>query len=336
MPSSSMVTLIMGLTLLAIQVNGYTPIVRHAGRLPIVVSGKINKPFVSTWSRMNQNSPSMEQVAEEVSPRSSKRSALQTLKDVWDFSRPHTIIGSSISILSVYLFSIPRAFWGTRLFLEGFLKALLPSLLANVYVTGLNQVTDIEIDRINKPYLPLASGNMSKSMGVSLVTLCGILATLLVWNASTFLKSAVLGSMFLGTIYSLPPFRLKRYPLLAAFCILTVRGALVNVGFFFDAKKSVLNQPLGSLSDMLRMYPESFFANLFFAIFGLVIALMKDVPDVSGDTENNIRTFSVRLGSKTMFRYTIHTAVHNHLLINFPCLFLQSFDIYSCCITDNF
>lgn len=304
MQSFSLVTLMTGLTLLAIHVDGYTgATIRNVGRLSIVVSSKVSKPVVSTWSRMNQYTPSKEQVADEVSPRSSKRSVLHTLKDVWDFTRPHTIIGSSISILSVYLFSIPRAFWGTRLFLEGFLKALLPSLLANVYVTGLNQVTDIEIDRINKPYLPLASGNMSKSMGVSLVTLCGILATFLVWNASSFLKSAVLGSMFLGTIYSLPPFRLKRYPLLAAFCILAVRGALVNLGFFFDAKKSVLNQPLGSLSEMLRMYPESVFANVFFAIFGLVIALMKDVPDISGDTENNIQTFSVRLGSKTMFRY---------------------------------
>eukprot|EP01033_Poteriospumella_lacustris_P006744 gene6744-4863_t len=57
---------------------------------------------------------------------------------------------------------------------------------------------------------------------------------------------------------------------------------------------------------MLRMYPESVFANVFFAIFGLVIALMKDVPDISGDTENNIQTFSVRLGSKTMFRVSTY------------------------------
>jgi len=27
-----------------------------------------------------------------------------------------------------------------------------------VYITGLNQVTDVEIDKINKPYLPVASG----------------------------------------------------------------------------------------------------------------------------------------------------------------------------------
>ena len=34
----------------------------------------------------------------------------------------------------------------------------------------------------------------------------------------------------LGTAYSLPPFRLKRFPILAAFCILVVRGSLVNLG----------------------------------------------------------------------------------------------------------
>ena len=38
------------------------------------------------------------------------------------------------------------------------LTAVSPALLANVYIVGLNQLSDIEIDRVNKPELPLASG----------------------------------------------------------------------------------------------------------------------------------------------------------------------------------
>ncbi len=43
------------------------------------------------------------------------------------------------------------------------------------------------------------------------------------------------------------------------------------------------------------------FSSLFFAIFGIVIALMKDVPDIHGDRTFNIRSFTVRLGQKRIF-----------------------------------
>jgi 4-hydroxybenzoate polyprenyltransferase len=38
--------------------------------------------------------------------------------------------------------------------------AMASSLFMNVYITGLNQVTDVTIDEINKPYLPLAYGKL--------------------------------------------------------------------------------------------------------------------------------------------------------------------------------
>lgn len=46
--------------------------------------------------------------------------------------------------------------------------------------------------------------------------------------ASASLLWVLVGSVILGTSYSLPPLRLKRFPFLAAFCIITVRGALVR------------------------------------------------------------------------------------------------------------
>ena len=45
--------------------------------------------------------------------------------------------------------------------LFGVLQALIPALLMNVCIVGLNQLYDVEIDKINKPYLPLASGEMT-------------------------------------------------------------------------------------------------------------------------------------------------------------------------------
>lgn len=45
----------------------------------------------------------------------------------------------------------------------GVVQALVPALLMNVSIVGLNQLYDVEIDKINKPYLPLASGEMTQS-----------------------------------------------------------------------------------------------------------------------------------------------------------------------------
>jgi len=44
-----------------------------------------------------------------------------------------------------------------------------PSLLINLYITGLNQLYDIELDRVNKPTLPLAAGDMSPAVGTAIV-----------------------------------------------------------------------------------------------------------------------------------------------------------------------
>lgn len=43
-------------------------------------------------------------------------------------------------------------------------------------------------------------------------------------------------------------------------------------------------------------------SSLFFGVFGIVIALMKDVPDAHGDRIFDIRSFTVRIGQKRVFR----------------------------------
>ncbi|MEL7163792.1 MAG: UbiA family prenyltransferase, partial [Bacteroidota bacterium] len=74
------------------------------------------------------------------------------------FARAHTVIGTSLSLLTLYL--IAARVTGTYDWWI-FALSLFSCLCANVYITGLNQLTDVEIDRINKPYLPLASGAYS-------------------------------------------------------------------------------------------------------------------------------------------------------------------------------
>ncbi|RWW04037.1 hypothetical protein GW17_00032757 [Ensete ventricosum] len=49
------------------------------------------------------------------------------------------------------------------------LQAVIAAVFMNIYIVGLNQVYDIEIDKVNKPNLPLASGEYSLRTGVAVI-----------------------------------------------------------------------------------------------------------------------------------------------------------------------
>mmetsp|Transcript_12012 Transcript_12012/g.15180 ORF Transcript_12012/g.15180 Transcript_12012/m.15180 type:complete len:411 (-) Transcript_12012:166-1398(-) len=245
---------------------------------------------------------------EEVQNFSSPKKKEFFLKTLWDFTRPHTLIGSALCIPAIHFYAKPLGsnFSLIRL-IHSIAFAAVPSLLMNLYITGLNQITDVKIDRISKPYLPIASGQLSKSMAILIVSLSLISSIALGWANPVFctpaLRATLIGSALLGTSYSLPPLRLKRFPSLAAFCIIVVRGALINVGFYAHALQAAYKTT--ELPSLLRLPFADLKCGLltaYFAIFGVVIALMKDVPDVEGDRENDIKSFSVRFGQARMFK----------------------------------
>nr|XP_025881749.1 probable homogentisate phytyltransferase 1, chloroplastic [Oryza sativa Japonica Group] len=86
------------------------------------------------------------------------------------FSRPHTVIGTALSIVSVSLLAVENLSDVSPLFLTGLLEAVVAALFMNIYIVGLNQLFDIEIDKVNKPTLPLASVEYSPATGVALVS----------------------------------------------------------------------------------------------------------------------------------------------------------------------
>lgn len=228
---------------------------------------------------------------------------------LWRFTRPHTLIGSAIAIPSIFLLAAPTyaSFWTKRTF-AALLYAAVPSLLMNLYITGLNQITDVEIDKINKPELPMAKGDLNRptAVGVVLTALAISLAMSVAHPvlSTQGLRLALWGSFVLGTLYSLPPFRMKRHPLLAAFCIVAVRGTIINAGFFSHALSSAFGSASSASTGVLSCLlhdPKCALSSFFFAVFGIVIALMKDVPDARGDRIFNIRSFTVRLGQKRVF-----------------------------------
>eukprot|EP01041_Mallomonas_annulata_P011552 gene11553-24164_t len=231
-----------------------------------------------------------------------KNTLTDMAKTLWDFSRPHTVIGSFLSIISLFAFATPPNLWLTKSFASSSAMSVIPAILVNIYITGLNQITDVEIDKVNKPYLPIAAGKMSVKTGSFIVLMSLLISSVMGYSAAWPLQSALFGTAFLGTIYSLPPFRLKRFPILAALCILVVRGSLINLGFFFQAKGALLGKHFPSMLAAIKAFPESLLLTSFFAVFGLIIAIMKDVPDIEGDRRFGIKSFSVRIGPEIMFK----------------------------------
>jgi len=217
---------------------------------------------------------------------------------LWKFWRPHTVIGTSLSVLGVFAIVLADLFSNldrvTGISLFGLVAiALVACLLGNLYIVGLNQLEDVAIDRINKPHLPIASGEFTLTDGRWIVFLAGLGALALGVLGGPWLLGLVALSLAIGTAYSLPPIRLKRFPFWASLCILAVRGAVVNLGLFLHFSDQ-LGQPLA-------IPPKIWTLTGFILIFSIGIALFKDIPDIEGDRRYGISTFSVKLGQRRVF-----------------------------------
>lgn len=216
---------------------------------------------------------------------------MKHLRNFIYFTRPHTIIGTTLSITALYLIALN---WTNAPVDIGlYLISLAACLGANIYIVGLNQLTDIEIDRINKPYLPLASGAYSRRGAQVIIGVSVVISILLAALTGPYLLLTVLLSLLLGTAYSLPPIRLKRFHFWAAFCIIAVRGLIVNLLLYVHFQSS--------LGGAVSIPPVIWLLTGIIFIYSIVIAWFKDIPDEEGDEAHAIHTLSLRLGPRTVW-----------------------------------
>jgi homogentisate phytyltransferase / homogentisate geranylgeranyltransferase len=241
---------------------------------------------------------------------------MPSLSSLWQFSRPHTIIGTVLSLVGVYFIALGSIGAINFSNFTGLLIAQLACLCGNVYIVGLNQIYDVEIDKINKPYLPLASGELSSFQANSVVIILGVAALAIAWAMNIYLGLTVFLSLIIGTAYSAPPIRLKRFPLFASLCIFTVRGLIVNLGLFLYFR-SLLGKPIGFTPDILAMA-------IFITIFTVVIAIFKDIPDMEGDRAYSIKTLSLYLGKKSVFQLSMGILSLNYLGVSSLALFFPN------------
>ncbi len=200
---------------------------------------------------------------------------------LWRFGRPHTVAGTLASIAGLYLIALAVA---QAPGLDDLAWTLLAGYGVNVFIVGINQIADVEIDRINKPYLPLAAGDLAPAQARVIVAVAGTLPVVLALTQGTVELAAVVGGLAVGVAYSLAPLRLKRYPALASLCISGVRSVVVNLGVYAHFAGAI-TAPVWALT-------------AFVAPFSFAIAILKDVPDIEGDRRYHIATFTLRLGAR--------------------------------------
>lgn len=208
------------------------------------------------------------------------------------FSRLHTVIGTTLSIVALYSLAESFSLEHTQQ-IRLLLLTILCCLGSNIFIVGLNQITDVDIDRINKPYLPLASGAFSLRLGYTIILVSVLISLALAISLGKYLLLTVLLSLALGTAYSLPPFRLKRFYFWAAFCIIAVRGLIVNLLLFLHFNYSMNGQE--------NIPPIVWLLTAIIFVYSIVIAWFKDIPDMEGDRRFKINTLTLRMGAKNVF-----------------------------------
>jgi len=186
------------------------------------------------------------------------------------------------------------------------LLGVLALLLGNLFIVGINQIYDVEIDVVNKPFLPIAAGRISPPVAWALVLSSGAVGLAIV---QAIFNPLIFGLYAFGTaigaLYSVPPFQLKRFPLAAGITIATCRGFLLNFGVYYATREAL---GLG-----FRWSPAVSFLARFMTVYAAVIALTKDLPDVEGDRKGGISTFALRFGPAAVANFASGVLLLNYL-----------------------
>jgi len=157
----------------------------------------------------------------------------------------------------------------------------------NVASNGLNQIYDLEIDRINKPKRPLPSGRLSIREAWAITMASFALAFILAWFVAPGGRREcfwmVVAAAVITTLYSVPPFRTKRLGIWANVTIAVPRGVLLKVAGWSSVKTAMAWSP-GSSGP--------------FSAVLLGATTTKDFADMDGDRRGGCRTLPIQFGSR--------------------------------------
>jgi chlorophyll/bacteriochlorophyll a synthase len=205
-----------------------------------------------------------------------------------DLGRPFTLVAPALGFVSGALTAIgaaPR----DPLTLGILVPPLIGSLMAAVLNAGnnaLNQIYDLEIDRVNKPGRPLPSGRLSIAEVWRFTIVTYMLALILAWLVAPGGRHECFWLVAIAVVctylYSVPPFRTKRLGIWANVTIAIPRGTLLKVAGWSSAKTIAGVEP--------------WYIGAIFGLFLLGATTTKDFADMDGDRRGGCRTLPIQYG----------------------------------------
>ncbi|KAH9798910.1 homogentisate phytyltransferase 1 [Citrus sinensis] len=87
---------------------------------------------------------------------------------LYRLTRPYTWASIIVGVLSVSMLAVQSPTDLTATYFIEVLKSMVPAIMMNNFVNAINQLSDVEIDKVNKPHLPLASGDFSIAEGIAI------------------------------------------------------------------------------------------------------------------------------------------------------------------------
>ena len=212
-----------------------------------------------------------------------------------DLARPFTLVAPALGFISGALTAVgaaPREPWSATLLAAPIVGSAMAALL-NAGNNALNQIYDLEIDRVNKPKRPLPSGRLTIAQAWRFTIITYVLALVLAWLVAPWPALSmstgrhecfwlVLAAVVCTYVYSVPPLRTKRLGIWANVTIAIPRGVLLKVAGWSSVKTIVGVEP--------------WYIGAIFGLFLLGATTTKDFADMDGDRRGGCRTLPIQYG----------------------------------------
>ena len=206
----------------------------------------------------------------------------------FELSRPFTLVAPALGFASGAVTAagaFPAERWSADLLVYPLIGLTMAAVL-NAASNALNQIYDLEIDRVNKPARPLPSGRLTLASAWTFTLVTYAIALALAWLVAPGGRREcfwiVVAATAITVLYSVPPFRTKRLGIWANVTIAIPRGVLLKVAGWSAVKTVVAVEP--------------WFIGGIFGLFLLGASTTKDFADMEGDARGGCRTLPIIYG----------------------------------------
>ena len=167
-------------------------------------------------------------------------------------------------------------------------------IVASIYVV--NQIVDIESDRINHKLFLLPHGFVSVTTAWILAGICAISGFLIALNYNTVMLSIFAVSFILGICYNLRPFSLKNHAWGGVIANALGHGMLTFLAGWYCAKFPASLSP--------ELITTGVISSIAPALANGAVFLATTIPDAAGDKSTGKQTFCVTFGARITARFS--------------------------------